>query len=184
MNRPLAEVLKYNRWAMLTLVEACRALTDVQLDARTAGVSASVRELLLHVVGGQQTFVLRTMGRQHEGELNRGSAWPGFDVLLDTARESSDRLVDIAEGLVDDEEVVLPYMGKRFGYPKSFFLVHAIAHGVEHRTEIKVALAQLGVETPDLDGWPYSGAAGYGREVSQGGAASSSPGPARAAPPG
>ena len=28
-------------------------------------------------------------------------------------------------------------------YPRSFFLVHAVAHGTEHRTEIKFALAQL-----------------------------------------
>lgn len=56
-------------------------------------------------------------------------------------------------------------MDKVFGFPKSFFLAHAAEHGVEHRTEIKLALAQLGIETPDLDGWPYSAAAGYGREV-------------------
>ena len=36
---------------------------------------------------------------------------------------------------------------------------------MEHRTEIKVTLAQAGVETPDLDGWFYSEAAGFGREV-------------------
>jgi uncharacterized damage-inducible protein DinB len=184
MNGPLAEMLKYNRWAMLTLVEACRTLTDEQLDARPAGISASVRELLLHVVGGQQTFVLRTMGRQHEGELNRTSPWPGFAVLLDVARESSDGLVAIAERLVEEEEVALPYMGKAYGFPKSFFLVHAVAHGVEHRTEIKVALAQLGVETPDLDGWPYGGSEGYGQEVSPGASASSSPRRGPAAPRG
>jgi uncharacterized damage-inducible protein DinB len=165
MNGPLAEVLRYNRWALLTLLEACRSLTDEQLDYRGAGVSATVRELLLHVVGGQQTFVLRTMGRQHEGELNRSSAWPGFDALTGVARESSDRLVAIAEGLVEDEEVVLPYQGRSYRYPKSFFLTHAAEHGVEHRTEIKVALGQLGVETPDLDAWWYAGSAGYGAEV-------------------
>ena len=41
----------------------------------------------------------------------------------------------------------------------------AFEHGMEHRTEIKVTLAQAGVETPDLDGWFYSEAAGFGREV-------------------
>jgi len=162
----MAEVMRYNRWATLTLIEACRTLTDEQLDSRGGGISGSVRELLLHVVGGQQTSVLRPMGRQHEGELNRASAWPGFDILRDLARESSDRLIEIAEGLVEDKDVALPYMGKVFGFPMSFFLVHSAVHGVEHRTEIKVALAQLGIETPDLDGWPYSGSAGYGWEVS------------------
>jgi uncharacterized damage-inducible protein DinB len=89
VNGPFAEVLRYNRWATLTLLEACRSLADDELDARVAGTSGTVRELLLHVVGGQQTQALRTLGRQHEGELNRQSAWPGFDALLAVARESA-----------------------------------------------------------------------------------------------
>ena len=92
MNRPLAETFRYNRWANLVLLEACRALTDEQLDARDPSASPSVRELLLHLVGGQQTFVLRTKGRQHEGELNRTSAFPGFDALTEIATATSDEL--------------------------------------------------------------------------------------------
>ena len=36
---------------------------------------------------------------------------------------------------------------------------------MEHRTELKIALAQMGIETPDLDGWNYAMARGYGQEV-------------------
>jgi uncharacterized damage-inducible protein DinB len=165
VNEPLAEMLRYNRWATLRLLEACRHLSDAQLDAHMAGVSGSVRRLLLHMVGGQQTFALRTKGRQHEGELNGGSMWPGWDALAGIARVSADELVEIAEQLIEDETIVLPYMSKRPTFPKSFFLVHAVEHGVEHRTEIKVALAQQGVETPDLDGWSYAEARGFGAEA-------------------
>lgn len=165
MNAPLAEMLRYNRWATLTLLEACRALDDEQLDARVPGTSGSVRELLTHIVGGQQTFALRTKGRQHEGELSRRSACPGFETLTELATRSGDELIAIAEGLDIDREVELPYMGKVYRFPVSFFLVHAVEHGVEHRTEVNVALAHLGVEPPDLDGWSYAGALGYGQEV-------------------
>jgi len=168
MNEGLAEVFRYNRWANLTLIDACRSLGDEHLDARVPGTSGTIRELLLHVFGGQQTLVLRTMGRQHEGnELNRSSGWPGFDVLREVTERSSDRLVEIAAGLDEDSDVALPYMGRTYVYPKRFFLTHAAEHGVEHRTEIKLALAQLGVQTPDLDGWAYCTAAGYGREVTR-----------------
>jgi len=168
MNTPLAEVFRYNRWANLTLLAACRALTDDRLDARAPFASGSVRELLLHLIGGQQTFVLRTKGHRHEGDLNRGSAWPGFDALVDIAARSSDDLIAIAEGLDVDRDVDLSYQGTAYQYPASFFLTHAIAHGVEHRTEIKLVLAHAGVATPDLDAWPYSAAAGYGREAPAG----------------
>jgi uncharacterized damage-inducible protein DinB len=52
MNKPLAEIFKYNRWANLELLNACAALTDEQLDTRAPGTSGTVRELLMHVVGG------------------------------------------------------------------------------------------------------------------------------------
>jgi uncharacterized damage-inducible protein DinB len=165
MNQPLAAMFRYNKWATLTLIEACRSLTDEQLDAQIAGVSGSVRSLLTHVVGGQQSQVLRTKGRQHEGELTWSSDWPGFGALLAIAGSTGEELIAIAENLDGDIDVDLPYMGKVHRIPESFFLVHAMEHGVEHRTEIKVALGHLGVATPDLDGWAYAAAAGIGREA-------------------
>jgi uncharacterized damage-inducible protein DinB len=158
-------MFRYNRWANRVLIEASRSLTAAQLDSQPAGASGTIRSLLMHVVGGQQTGILRTKGRQHEGELSRTSAWPGFENLLSIAMQSSDELIAIAETLETDSEVHLPYMGKVYRFPKSFFLVHEMEHGVEHRTEIKIALAHLGIDTPDLDGWQYSNAAGYGGEV-------------------
>jgi uncharacterized damage-inducible protein DinB len=165
VNGPLGEVFRYNRWANLRLIDACRRLTDEQLDARAAGTSGSIRELLVHVVGGQQTSTLRTKGRQHEGELGRGSTWPGFDVLRDIAVRTSDELIRIADSLETDSEVKFPWRGKVYRYPLSFFLLHALEHGVEHRTEIKVTMAELDLERPDLDGWFYGEAAGYGQVV-------------------
>ena len=165
MNAPLADLFRYNRWANLMLIDACGELTAEQLDARGSGTSGSIRELLLHVVGGQQTSILRTKGRQHEGELGRGSPWPGIDVLRSIAVSTSDELIRIAVGMETDPEVDLPWRGKVYRYPMSFFLLHALEHGVEHRTEIKVTMAELGVKRPDLDAWPYSEAAGYGKEI-------------------
>jgi uncharacterized damage-inducible protein DinB len=165
MNMPLGEMLRYNRWATLELLAACRDVSDAELDIAQTTASGTVRELLLHVVGGQQTFVLRTTGRQHEGELTRGSRWPGFDTLTERAVTSSEALISIAEDLDVDTEVDLPWLGKTYRFPKSFFLVHAVEHGVEHRTEIKMALLASGIATPDLDAWSYSSAMGYGQEV-------------------
>jgi uncharacterized damage-inducible protein DinB len=165
LNTPLAEMFRYNRWATLELLTACREVPDAGLDVRHSAASGSVRELLLHVVGGQQTFVLRTMGRQHEGELNRASPWPGFDALIAIAESTSDALISVAQGLDADSEVDLPWLDKTYRFPKSFFLVHALEHGVEHRTEIKMALSAAGIATPDLDAWSYSAVMGFGQEV-------------------
>ncbi|MGE0601515.1 MAG: DinB family protein [Dehalococcoidia bacterium] len=165
MNEGLAEMLKYTRWANRRLLEACRDLTERQLDAQPAGLSGSIRELFVHLVGGQQTFALRTLGRQHEGELNRKSAWPGFDRLIELVAAADEELVARSRSLDGSETVVLAFMGKRYLYPVRFFLAHSVAHSSEHRTEIKVGLGSIGVATPDLDGWEFAAAQGYGGEV-------------------
>ena len=165
MNKALADCLRYDRWANLVLIDACRALTAAQLDARLTPSSRTVRELFSHLVGSELTFALRTKGRQHEGESRQVDTWPGFDVLREVAAGSGDELIRIAAALGDEELVALPFRGKSYEYPKGFFLLHAIEHGVEHRTEIKVTMAELGVKRPDLDAWPYSEAAGYGKEI-------------------
>jgi uncharacterized damage-inducible protein DinB len=147
------------------LLNACRALTAERLDTRATS-SRSVRELFQHLVASELTFVLRTKGRQHEGEARHvEERWPGFEVLREEVASTGDKLIAIASGLDEDEMVALPYQGKVYEYPKGFFLLHAIEHGVEHRTEIKDTLALSGIETPDLDAWFYSPAAGYGREI-------------------
>ncbi|HUF07333.1 MAG TPA: DinB family protein [Candidatus Binatia bacterium] len=165
MNLGLVEMMRYNAWANRTLLDSCRELTDEQLDARLPVTSGSTRELLIHIVGGQQTFALRTKGRQHEGELDRGGAWPGMAEITRLAGSTSDELILIAAQLDPESETDLPYFGKVYRYPTLFFLVHAAEHGVEHRTEVKLNLAHAGVDTPDLDGWAYGEAAGYGAEL-------------------
>lgn len=159
------DIFTYNKWANLELFHACRRLTDDQLDFHLPGASGPIRELLVHIVGGQQSQILRTQGRQHEDELTRKSEWPGLDALMRLVESTSDELIAIANSMSKDDDVDLPYYGKVYRFPKSFFLLHALTHGVEHRTEIKVTLNHFGIETPDLDGWNYASAAGYGQEV-------------------
>ena len=162
MNQPLAEMFKYNRWANLVLLEACRGLTQETLTAKPPGLSGTIGEILVHIVGGQQTFMLRTKGRQHEDEMNRETPWPGIDVLIDVAKTTSDELLAVAEELEHDRDVELPYLDTVYRFPLAFILTHAFEHGVEHRTEVKVGLGQLGIPTPDLDGWAYAEVVGYG----------------------
>ncbi len=165
MNKTTAEMFRYNAWANRRLLEALRGLSAEQLETHVPGTSGPVREILTHIVGAQQTFVLRTKGRQHEGELSRESPWPGIDGLLEIVESTDAELLAIAEQIDDEEEVDLPYMGVSYRFPKRFFLVHTMQHSVEHRSEVKVALAQLGVDTPDLDAWEYATEMGYGEPV-------------------
>jgi uncharacterized damage-inducible protein DinB len=164
MNEPLAQIFRYNAWANARIIDGCAALTDAQLDARPDGeASRSIRETLLHVVTGQMDFLARLDGRAQSPD--KPPEWPGFDALHALSQATSDVLIAAAESMDGDAIVVVPYAGARPAFPRSFFLTHAIAHGVEHRTQIGVMLTRLGAAAPDLDGWPYAAAAGFGAET-------------------
>lgn len=165
MNADLAEMFRYNAWANQQLFQACRALSDEQLDARPPGISGTVRELLVHIAGGQQTFTLRVQGRQHEYELTRQSAWPGWEALLQIVESTNQELIAIAEALEPGAAIDLGFQGKTYRFPQRFFLVHAMEHSCEHRAEVKIALGQAGIATPDLDCWFYAYFNGIGQEV-------------------
>jgi uncharacterized damage-inducible protein DinB len=139
VNEPLARQFYYNRWANERLIEACLGLADKDLDAEGPGTYGSIRSTLLHVIHGQWAFLARLSGQaQDPRALSR--LWAGF-------------------------EVVLAYMGKSHRYPRSFFLLHAVQHGVEHRTQIGMMLARLGHEPPDLDSWAFAEHTGLGAEI-------------------
>lgn len=154
----------YNAWANARIIDACRDLSDTQLDAPGTSTFGSIRETLLHVAYGQYAFLARLDGTAQDARALT-SAWPGFDALANVAAETSDALAAGASALDVDADVVLSFQGKGHRYPKSFFLLHAIQHGIEHRTQIGTMLAQLGREAPNLDGWAFAEHEGLGEEV-------------------
>jgi uncharacterized damage-inducible protein DinB len=164
MNGPLAQMFRYNRWANGLIIAACRALTDEQLDQHLQGAEErTIRETIFHIPAGQLDFLARINGQAQD--WTRAREWQGFDALERAAAAGNAGLIAAAEALVDDADVVVPYMDKRPVFPKSLFLTHAFAHGVLHRTEICVMMRTLGIDPPNLDGWEYAAAAGMGQEA-------------------
>jgi uncharacterized damage-inducible protein DinB len=156
------EILRYNDWANTVVIETCRSLSDTALDTVFEGAGRSIRDLLVHLVDGQRVLLSRVEGG-HTGEGYAG--WAGFDRLAADARRSGEAwsAAVAVEGL--DGSVVLPYGAESYRFPGAFFLAHAMAHAAEHRTQILMALAALGIERPDLDGWAFARAMGYGELV-------------------
>jgi len=44
--------------------------------------------------------------------------------------------------------------------PVGLFLLQAINHATEHRSQVASILTQLGIEPPNMDGWTYFGDSG------------------------
>lgn len=45
--------------------------------------------------------------------------------------------------------------------PVSLYLLQAVNHGTEHRSQVAVILTQMGVQPPGMDGWEFFFASGH-----------------------
>ena len=45
--------------------------------------------------------------------------------------------------------------------PVSLFLLQAVNHGTEHRSQVATILTHLGIEPPEMDGWTYFFSSGH-----------------------
>ena len=167
MNQVLGEFFRYNAWANGEILAACEALEDTMLDSAVGGTFGTIRQTLVHLVGAQDTFVYRLSGVDPSklGPHQRWSAaagagrdfWPGFPFMYEAADASNAALIAEAVAATGDAAIPLPpFQGRSSTAMKSFLLLHAFEHGMEHRTQIGATLAQRGIEPPNLDGWGYA----------------------------
>lgn len=156
MSDLIADLYRQNEWASLRLIEVCRALPEDLLDATAVGSYGTIRDTLVHYVGGEQRYVQWLGGDLGVIPMQTGDAFPGFDYLAASVRASAAALTALARsrpgskvdrdpGEVIDAEVVL---------------VQSINHSTEHRSQVCTILTALGVTPPELDGWTWGDADG------------------------
>jgi uncharacterized damage-inducible protein DinB len=160
----LAALFHHNAWANRKLLEFCKDLTDEQLDATAIGGYGSVRATLTHTIGAEVSYVHRVNGWLPPTPMQRGQ-FPGFDVLKQVARWTSDELLQLALG-ARAQTVVREEEGRQaVEYPLADLMVQAITHSTEHRTQVATILTQLGLEPPDMSTWMYMEDTGLFKEL-------------------
>jgi len=144
------EFFRQNTWANLALIEACRSLTDEQLDAAAPGVYGSIRATLLHILDSEASYA---QDLHHEPRPPLLEQWPGFDALAEMATATGDSLVAACR----DQTGTIDLAGEdgRFEIDPAVILAQAFHHSTEHRSQINTILTGLGVEAVDLSGWRW-----------------------------
>ena len=157
MASVIDELFAQHEWANLRLLEACRSLSDAQLDATAEGVYGSIRQTLLHLVVAEPSYVTRLGGTYDGPAYERGST-PSFETLDAMIRASAAGLRERAHAVdaspftfrsPEDEEI-----------DASVVIVQALNHGADHRSQICSILTTLGIEPPGLDAWSWAEATG------------------------
>lgn len=144
------EFIRQNEWANLRLIDACRDLTDEQLDATTEGVYGSIRSTFMHIVSSE-LYYPSLMGQTVETWDDEAEEWPGWDALAEMARRGADALVAAVE---PSDRRVRSGSGK-WDIDAPVIVVQMIHHGTEHRTQINTVLTVLGFDAADLSAWAW-----------------------------
>lgn len=150
----LTTLFSHNLWANLRLLERCAELTDEQLAATIPGAYGSIRETLEHIVTSEQSYFSRLSTGQPR---RRPEEAPPLTIeeMLASARTTGNGLIEWAPKVQAEDTVMVDWDGTPREVPKTIILTQVINHATEHRAQVMAIMTQLGIESPDLQGWAY-----------------------------
>ena len=156
MESFVTKLYEHNRWANLLLLDACKNLSEAQLDApQVEGTYGSIRQTLLHLAFAEGRYVWRLKGAPDPEPPREESGFPGFDDLRARLEESGQALIEAARSTPGDMPISASFGGKDYSYVADLVKVQAINHGTEHRAQVSTLLTQLGIKPPEMDGWSF-----------------------------
>ena len=157
-NPILADLFRHNLWANLALLDLCMTLPDEVLETMVPGTYGTIRQTLMHIAGPEERYLARLSTgtrRRRPGGLEEAN--PDLATVREHLQQSGEGFVALAESVDGDPIFSVTLRGETQprDLPASLFLVQAINHATEHRSQIMTALTQAGVTPPDLDGWTW-----------------------------
>ena len=155
----VVEIFRHNSMMNRRLVDACRRLSPEQLAATAPGTYGTVGATLVHIANAQEGYAARLLDIERPERLS-DDPFPGLDAVAARLAHGDAQLEQAATetGKTGPERKVKVTGDDPPGtwwMPVSLFLLQAVNHGTEHRSQVATILTQLGVEPPAMDGWTY-----------------------------
>jgi uncharacterized damage-inducible protein DinB len=152
----LTEFFRHNSMMNQRLLEACGKLSPEQLGATAAGTYGSIGATLVHIANAQVGYAARLLERERPERLPE-DPFPGFDALSERMTLGDAQLEEAATRADQDRKVQITGDDPpgTWWMPVPLFLLQAVNHGTEHRSQTATILTQLGIEPPSMDGWKY-----------------------------
>jgi uncharacterized damage-inducible protein DinB len=150
----LRELFAYNYWARDRQLEACAALSQEQFQCPMGSSFPSLRDTLVHLVGGEWVWLERCHGRSPRS-LPAAEEFPTLTAIAERWRIVQHDFLEYLAGL-HEEALIQPltYMGltgETWTYPLWRALLHVVNHQTYHRGQVTSILKQLGVPPPPVD---------------------------------
>jgi uncharacterized damage-inducible protein DinB len=163
--------LRHDVWATDRLIAYCRTLSPAQLDLTVPGTYGTIGRTLAHIVSSDEGYLTRLLGTLlHDPPFRLD-----HDVTLDEiaghlahVRDGVERLFERNE--LDPDLLIRDTPLRQQGQPRFEMnawapLTQFVHHGSDHRAQIGTILGANGLETPDVQVWPYAMELGASREV-------------------
>ncbi len=152
----IVEFLRHNTMMNRRLLEACRSLSTEELGTSLPGTYGSIAATLVHVADAQVGYAARLLDTPRPEGLAE-QPFPGLDAVSELFERGNRELELAAQRDHGDREVVVTGDDPpgRWRMPVALFLLQAVNHATEHRSQIATTLTHLGVQPPEMDGWTY-----------------------------
>ena len=148
------KMFEYNLWANTQLIKICSDLDDKQLEIKIAGVFGRIHPTLVHLIRAEGRYLNRLVGSRPWADDLDWDNMP-MSTLLEKAQLSGSQLISIASEADPATPHEIDLRGKPFHFFNWTVLLQTLYHGIEHRTQVKILLTQLGVPHPELAAWDY-----------------------------
>jgi uncharacterized damage-inducible protein DinB len=148
------EFIHYNNWSNQKVLEACRGLSDEQLDAEIPGAYGTIRSTLLHILWSEAFYLKLIIGSRPLPPFEQGDT-PTLDQLAAYAAQVGPALVEMAQRTPPTAVVEEDLENEHLRYTALALFIQIIDHGIEHRTNITTVLNQGLLTPPEIDGWAY-----------------------------
>jgi len=167
----LLRQMRHGAWANEKLLGRCRALTAEQLELTVPGTYVTIRKTLAHIVASEEGYLVRLLGSLlHEPPVREPELASLDDIAAHVTHVKSavERLFEA--GSPDPDRVIADTPLRRPGAPRFEMAAwppatQFVYHGIDHRSQIDTILSTHGLETLDLQMWPYAMELGATKEA-------------------
>lgn len=147
----ILELYDFNAWADQQVFEACAALTPEQFTRPIVSSFPSVRDTLVHIVGGEWIWLQLWQNRPLSADMLRSYTGKFTDlasVRAGWAEVEKERRAFLCALTAADLEHVIEYQSlmvkRRFAYSLRRMLLHVVNHSTYHRGQLTTLLRQIG----------------------------------------
>ena len=153
----ILEVFRHHLWANQKLFQFCEGLTPGQLASSALGTYGSIYDTLRHIAVTEQWYLADIRSERRVDSILRNHQ-PSAPELRRHVEHTGGGLIEVVRTLTITDFARWSDRGQEESMLAVRLVIQTIDHAMEHRTQIRTILSQIGVTPPEVDGWAYDAA--------------------------